>query len=328
MDIYSSDSGSGKSRVKKLEHFFRMVFLISSSALVVTIAIAVLDKAGVLIKVIDRIGPILLVVWFGSFALWIIFLIAGSRVGRFIGKLISQASAKKKKAGLVFLYIWLASVALFAFSVVLISRFYASFDSNIIVGLMVVLFFAVIFILPVWGFLLGNRLVKILVVIPAGLVVMLFVVYLFILRPNKVVGRSMTPRFIQGEYMFSEKVTYYFNSPKRGDVVVFHPPTAKSEDFFARIVGLPGENIAIRAERIFIDNKALSEPYLQPGVDTNPGPFLGESNVLIPKDEYVMLGDDRSNSNDSRHYGFVKKSKIESRIFYIYWPPDKRGLVE
>ena len=90
-----------------------------------------------------------------------------------------------------------------------------------------------------------KRIVGIVILLFLSLVLFLSFLYLFILRPNKVAGNSMEPNFINGDYFLSEKISYAFGDPKRGDVVVFTPPISNGK-FFARIVGLPGERIFIK----------------------------------------------------------------------------------
>lgn len=234
---------------------------------------------------------------------------------------------KNKKAGLIVLFLWFVSLITF---ILLIKASVPSgtlYDAAGVTALI-----ATFVLLPVWGFLLGNKLVRILTIGPTIFVVVFFLIYLFILRPHKLSGPSMEPNFIPGEYLLSEKVTYYFNDPKRGDVIVFKAPDIVSmvinEEFFARIVGLPGEYISIRNNHVYINNKILNEPYVGPDIVTNAGLFIGEKNVLIPEGAYVILGDNREHSNDSRYYAFIKKSAITGRVFYVYWPPAKSGAVK
>lgn len=139
----------------------------------------------------------------------------------------------------------------------------------------------------------------------------------------------MKPSFVGEEYILSEKVTYYFNSPKRGDIVVFKSPYEfENDDMFARIVGLPGEYISIKTGHVYINNKILDEPYVKSGVTTESGSFIGTENVLIPENSYVILGDNREHSGDSRHYGFIKRDSIKGLVFYIYWPLSKVGSIK
>ena len=250
---------------KKVESFGRTLFLISSSVFAVMLGLVLIDKTNTISDSTEFLAIPIVATWFTSFVVWMIFLIANSRVGKFL-----KPKASTSRLG---------------------------------------------------------KIVKIIAIIVFSFVILFFVIYLLILRPHKTTGGSMTPNFTSGEYVLSEKVTYYFNAPKRGDVIVFKRPDYENQEFFARIVGLPGDYISIRKDHVYINNKILEEPYIGANLKTATGSFIGEANLFIPEDKYFVLGDNRSHSNDSRSYGFVAKKDIKGRFFYIYWPKAKTGFV-
>jgi signal peptidase I len=228
---------------------------------------------------------------------------------------------KRKRKGFIFLFLWIV----FLLSFILIVTLNPNPDVPTgIIG--TIAFGGAILFLPAWGFLIGNKLVKILSILPLSLVALLLICYLFILRPHKITGWSMTPNFDSGEYVLSEKVSYYYNSPKRGDVIIFKRPDIVG-DFVDRIIGLPGESIAIRNGHVYINNKVLIEPYVSASTETNSGIFIGENNIIIPEGNFVVMGDSRNHSNDSRDYGFIEQKDILGRMFYVYWPELKSGFV-
>lgn len=112
---------------------------------------------------------------------------------------------------------------------------------------------------------------------------------------------------------------YIFNPPRRGDIVVFRPPGSQSEPYIKRIIGLPGETVEIRDGAVFIDGAKLDEPYVTSSTSWRGNG--GESTITIPEDEYFMLGDNRSNSSDSRVFGTVPKANIIGKSWIAYWPP-------
>ncbi|MFZ5933043.1 MAG: signal peptidase I [Patescibacteria group bacterium] len=174
---------------------------------------------------------------------------------------------------------------------------------------------------------LGAFFLDIIEVIVFAVAIFLFV-YLLILQPHKIKGASMDPNFPDGEYLLTDKVSYRFGEPKRGDVIVFKAPTNDGEEFIKRIIGLPSETVKLENSKIYINGKALEEPYIKSGVFTSGGSFLAEGkSVTVPEDEYLVLGDNRPHSSDSRAWGFVPKKKITGRAWLIYWPPKKAGLV-
>lgn len=156
-----------------------------------------------------------------------------------------------------------------------------------------------------------------------------FFVYLLIMRPHKIKGQSMQPNYPDGEYLLTEKVTYYLNSPTRGDVVVLTPPpnVSETDEFIKRIIGLPGEKVMVKGGHVYINNKVLDEPYLATTLYTNPGDFLLEGQeYTVPDGKYFVMGDNRPNSSDSRYWGPITKSEITGRAWIIYWPLNHAGV--
>ncbi len=156
-----------------------------------------------------------------------------------------------------------------------------------------------------------------------------FFVYLLIMRPHKIKGQSMDPNFPDAEYLLTEKVTYYLRPPERGDVVVFTPPVSETDEFIKRIIGLPGEKIKVDGGRVYINGKLLKEPYLSPILTTDEGDFLREGQeFLVPEGQYIVFGDNRPHSSDSRSWGPITKKSISGRAWIIYWPLNKMGITQ
>src|SRR5258706_1378835 len=132
----------------------------------------------------------------------------------------------------------------------------------------------------------------------------IMMVYLFLFQPHKVDGSSMYPNFKNGDYILTEKISYAKNNPKRGDVVVFHAPPPNVADYIKRVIGLPGETIMVQNGRVFINGRLLDEPYLANTVITSEKDFMREGiPYVIPPDYFMMFGDNRSFSSDSRVFG-------------------------
>ena len=175
---------------------------------------------------------------------------------------------------------------------------------------------------------LGAFFLDILQIIVFAFAIFLFL-YLLVFQPHKIKGDSMQPNYPNGEYLLTDKVTYRFEEPRRGDVIVFKAPTDESEEYIKRIIGLPGETVTLQAGKININGQALDEAYLPTGLETFGGPFLKEGEeIKVPDNEYFVLGDNRPFSSDSRVWGMVDKSKITGRAWFIYWPPQKAGTVQ
>lgn len=154
-------------------------------------------------------------------------------------------------------------------------------------------------------------------------------VYLFLFQPHQVDGRSMFPNFQDHEYILTDKVTYTRRDPQRGEVVVFHAPPPYESDFIKRVIGLPGETISVNDGRVYINNKLLGEEYLPANFVTSEKSFLREGvPYSIPQGYYMVFGDNRDFSSDSREWGPIMKKAIVGRAFFRYWPPENIGTVK
>jgi signal peptidase I len=132
-----------------------------------------------------------------------------------------------------------------------------------------------------------------------------------------------------------DKISYRFSNPVRGDIVVFKPPVQlekelaaenkPKENFIKRVIGLPGERIEVKNGKVYINEKAISENYLDEAPNYNWSSNTLISDGTVPKDHYLVLGDNRNNSYDSHYWGFVPKNKIVGKAVVRYWPIDRVG---
>jgi len=175
----------------------------------------------------------------------------------------------------------------------------------------------------------------------AGAVAIVLLVKAVVVNPYRIPASSMEPtlhcaRPAQDcEARFSDRVLanrfiYHFRDPRRGEIVVFHtPPLAKIKcgaggTFVKRIIGLPGEKVAVRviggAGYVFINGRKLIEPYIQ---QSRRSPATPYGPTTVPKDNYFMMGDNRAQSCDSRFWGTVPRQNIIGKVFLTYWPPNR-----
>jgi len=139
----------------------------------------------------------------------------------------------------------------------------------------------------------------------------------------------MHPNFPDGEYLLTQKVSYYFSPPQRGDVVVFKPPISEEDEFIKRIIGLPGEKIMVSNGKVYINGRLLNEPYLDSTLYTFSSSALQEGlEYTIPDGEWIVMGDNRPHSSDSRSWGPITKKEISGKAWLIYWPPGLAGVVK
>lgn len=156
-----------------------------------------------------------------------------------------------------------------------------------------------------------------------------FFVYLLIMRPHKIKGQSMHPNFPDGEYLLTQRVSYYLHNPERGDVIVFKPPISPDDEYIKRVIGLPGDIIKIQSGKIYVNGKLLKESYIDASVYTSGSNFLPEGKEYkVPDGMWFVMGDNRPHSSDSRAWGPITKKDITGKAWLIYWPPSLAGLVK
>ncbi len=130
----------------------------------------------------------------------------------------------------------------------------------------------------------------------------------------------MLPDFHNGEYLLTDKITYRFRPPLRGEVIIFKAPEPPHRDYIKRIIGLPGETVMIKNNQVYIFNKThpdgiiLNETYLGPGAVTEGNKAIHEGvQFTVPADSYLVFGDNREVSSDSRTWGPITKAEIIGR---------------
>ncbi len=144
---------------------------------------------------------------------------------------------------------------------------------------------------------------------------------MYIAQPFIVSGSSMDPTFDNGHYLIVDQLSYRFEKPKRGEVIVFKYPSDPSKFFIKRIIGLPGEKVEIINGEVYIrgasgtDNIKLSEPYIEASRRK-----YDNWNVPLGPDEYFVMGDNRIASSDSRVWGALKEKFIVGRALVRLLP--------
>src|SRR5699024_9426571 len=140
--------------------------------------------------------------------------------------------------------------------------------------------------------------------------------------PIIVDGPSMLPTLEDRDQMIINKFIYRFKEPERFDIVVFH--ASEEEDFIKRVIGLPGEHVAVKDGSLYIDDEIIEEPYIKQNNTKEQSSFqlekLRGSYKKIPEGYILVLGDNRNNSKDSRDFGLVKIKDVVGKANFIYWP--------
>jgi signal peptidase I len=148
----------------------------------------------------------------------------------------------------------------------------------------------------------------------------------FVAEARYIPSESMVPTLEVNDRLIVEKISYYFNDPDRGDIIVFWPtdtlrqqnPSLK-DAFIKRVVGLPGETVEVHDGWVYVDGVPLEENYIAAPPDYEWGP------ETVPPDSYLVLGDNRNNSYDSHFWGYVPRDNIIGRAVVRFWPPDRLG---
>jgi signal peptidase I len=155
-------------------------------------------------------------------------------------------------------------------------------------------------------------------IVPAILIAFLLTHYVG--QKTVVLSQSMEPNLYADQQIIVDKVTYHFRMPERGEIVIISVPESEIP-YIKRVIGLPGETLEIKDNRVWIDGVALSEPYLAEVYQRDYGP------VLIPEGYIFVMGDNRNNSRDSRYIGPVALDQVLSRAWMRVWPLEKAGLL-
>jgi len=148
-------------------------------------------------------------------------------------------------------------------------------------------------------------------------------IIIFLYQPVKVEGTSMMPSLADQERVFVNKFVYRLEPIQRGDVVVFRYPRDPSKSFIKRVIGLSGDHIQIDAGRVFVNGRLLDEDYVPPAYEDE----RSYQEIVVPPNNYFVLGDHRSLSNDSRDFGPVNQTYIYGKAVFGYWPVDRMGRV-
>jgi signal peptidase I len=149
----------------------------------------------------------------------------------------------------------------------------------------------------------------------------------FVAEARYIPSGSMEPTLQINDRLIIDKISYNFRQPQRGDIVVFSPTDALKQQnfkdaFIKRVIGLPGETVEVKGGRVYVNDQALREQYIEEEPEYSYGP------VTVPEDNYLVLGDNRNNSYDSHYWGFVPRDKIIGRAIVRFWPLNRVGEVD
>jgi signal peptidase I len=148
-------------------------------------------------------------------------------------------------------------------------------------------------------------------------------IIIFLYQPVRVEGTSMLPVLEDQDRLFINKIAYRVGEIHQGDVVVFEYPRDHSKSYIKRVIALPGDKLRIEHGQVFVNGVRLPEPYV-------PARFTddrSEPEMVLPPNEYFVMGDHRSISSDSREFGPVERNLIYGKAVFVYWPMEQVGVV-
>lgn len=183
-------------------------------------------------------------------------------------------------------------------------------------------------------------------------ILLVFLIVRGVIQNFKIEGQSMEPNLHTGQYILVNKIVYFhfdlnapfqllpgnsassqvvypFHLPRRGEVVVFEYPRDVSKDYIKRVIALPGETVVVKEGQVFVNDHLVDEPYLK-GVQTNcrgGDPCSDSQPVVVPEGTVFVMGDNRSNSSDSREWGPLPLDRIIGKAWVSYWPRDYWGAI-
>ncbi len=173
------------------------------------------------------------------------------------------------------------------------------------------------------------------VVVVAGAVGLALVIKAFVLQAFFIPSLSMAPTLEVGDRVLVNKLAYRIGDVSRGDIVVFERPASETAsnipDLIKRVVGLPGESIVIEENQVFVDGAALPETYLPAGTvtttTTSPLKCTRIEPCTVGDGQVWVMGDNRTDSKDSRFFGPIQESSIVGQAFVVVWPLNRLGLL-
>ncbi|ULO10322.1 signal peptidase I [Paenibacillus sp. 19GGS1-52] len=167
-------------------------------------------------------------------------------------------------------------------------------------------------------------------------VVLVVLIRWLLFKPFIVEGSSMKPNFHTRERVIINEILYDIRSPRRGEVIVFHVPS-EGKDFIKRVSGVPGDYVKVEGDVVTINGEVVSEPYIKEAIDDahnnnalyNNKNFPNEdfSDATVPKGYLFVMGDNRSDSKDSRMIGYVPLTDVVGRADLIFWPLDDIKII-
>lgn len=176
---------------------------------------------------------------------------------------------------------------------------------------------------------LKKEIVEWIVAIAVGLL-LVWVMVNFVAKSYTIKGDSMDPTLKDGEHVMVNILGYKVGDIKKGNVIVFH--ANQQDDYVKRVIGVPGDNVIYKNDKLYVNGKKINEPYLDYIEKRKQGEYITGSfetkdllnanpkSNIIPKGKYLVLGDNREVSKDSRAFGLIDRDQIVGKVSFRFWP--------
>ena len=165
----------------------------------------------------------------------------------------------------------------------------------------------------------------------AIVVVAYFGLRTFVVGTYEIPSGSMLDTIQIGDRVFSEKVSYYFRDPEQGDIITFADPENPQRTLIKRVIAVGGQTVDLKDGYVYVDGKKLNEPYTE-GKQSLPLNTAYGVSVTYPytvPDGYLwVMGDNRTNSADSRYFGAVSKDSVTGHANFTFWPLNRIGILD
>lgn len=168
-----------------------------------------------------------------------------------------------------------------------------------------------------WQYIIVDTIETVLVALIFALLIRKYFV-----QTSLVYSGSMEPTMMIGDRLFVNKFVYHYRDPGRGEIILFKSPYKDQKEFVKRLIALPGEKVLIDRGNVYINGKLLTLPGINFRKDYDSfGP------ETVPTGNFFVLGDNRSNSADSRVWGYVPRKDLIGKAFYTFWPINRMQIL-
>ena len=157
--------------------------------------------------------------------------------------------------------------------------------------------------------------------ITLAMAIIIFLILQATIQSFVVVEHCMEPEFYEGDRLLVNKVVYHFTAPDRGDVIILHPPLAPNAIYIKRVIAIPGDSVEVKNGAVYVNGTRLEESYL------THLPAYTFDKIVVPADEYFVLGDNRNIANDSHKGWTLPRENIVGKVWLTFWPSSEWGLV-